>query len=75
MSEKGQVEEMISESVSQNLKKYNQESGKKTLIFMGIIIALIAILSILSLVLMSRPKVLTSSIETELTPTASRPQK
>lgn len=40
----------------QDLKKYNRESGKKTLIFVGILIALIVILTILSLLLMSKPQ-------------------
>lgn len=52
--------------ITQNLKKYNRESGNKTLIFIGIIIALIAVCTILSLILMlKKPQVLTSSIETQ----------
>lgn len=51
-------------SIPQNLKKYNRESGKKTLIFIGILITLITILAILSLILIiGKPQVLTSSIE------------
>jgi hypothetical protein len=38
--------------IPQNLKKYNRESGKKTLVFIGVIITLIAVFTILSLVLM-----------------------
>jgi uncharacterized membrane protein len=50
--------------IPQNLKKYNRESGKKTLIFVGIIITLIAIFAILSLIMIAkRPQILTSSIE------------
>ncbi len=40
------------EPIPQNLKKYNRESGNKTLIFIGTIIALIAVFTILSLILM-----------------------
>lgn len=36
------------------LKKYNRESGKKTLIFIAILITLIVIFTILSLILMGR---------------------
>lgn len=58
--------------ILQNLKKYNRESGNKTLIFIGTIIALITILTILSLILMLRkPQILTSSIE-EQTPAANK---
>lgn len=56
--------------IAQNLKKYNRESGKKTLVFIGILIGIIVILSILSLVLMSRSRVMTSSIEIEISPTS-----
>jgi len=54
--------------IPQNLKKYNRESGRKTLIFVGIIIALIAVFTILSLILMlKKPQILTSSIEKQTT--------
>lgn len=50
--------------IPQNLKKYNRESGNKTLIFIGTIIALIAFFTILSLILMlKKPQILTSSVE------------
>lgn len=39
---------------AQNLRKYNRESGKKTLVFIGIIIALVTIFTIFSLILMLR---------------------
>ncbi len=39
------------EPLPQNLIKYNRESGKKTLVFIGIIITLITIFTIFSLIL------------------------
>lgn len=53
--------------VLQNLKKYNRESGRKTLILVGILIVAIAILSIFSLILITKPHVLTSSIDNRQT--------
>lgn len=48
----------------QNFTKYNRESGKKTLVFIGIIIALITIFTIFSLILiLKKPPILTVPIE------------
>lgn len=58
----------------QNYKRYNRESGNKTLAFVGILIALIIIFVILSLILMAKPKILTSSI-TKQTPTQNTSTK
>jgi hypothetical protein len=41
--------------IPQNLKKYNRESGRKTLILVGILITAIAFFTILSLILITRP--------------------
>lgn len=41
-------------TIPQNLEKYNRESGKKTLIFVGIMITLIAILAITALILIAK---------------------
>jgi hypothetical protein len=57
--------------IHQNLKKYNRESGKKTLLLIGILISLIVILTTLSLILITKPKILTSSIDTKYDSTKS----
>jgi len=54
--------------ISKNLTKYSKESGKKTLILVvTLIISIIAILTI-TLIIMNKPTVLTSSINTKITP-------
>ena len=62
----------LSTTIEQNLIKYNRESGKKTLLFVGIVITLIVIFTILSLILINQPKVLTSSISNESVPSNSK---
>lgn len=49
-------------NIEQNYTKYNRESGRKTLLFIGIIITIIVILSLSLLFnLITKPKILTSS--------------
>lgn len=75
MVEKKIKKASVIKEIEQNFKMYNRESGKKTLLFMGIMIAAITILSIIFLVLISRPRVLTSSIETESSQATGAGQK
>jgi len=56
----------------QNLIKYNRESGRKTLIFVGILIILIVLFTISSLILLTKPKVLTSSTDNQTTKSSQK---